>query len=92
MNRFFDRNKVYVLGGAQTDFERNWTKEGKNVIALLKEVITDALVDVDLTYDDIIALNNKNKVACFVGNFIAENYINQGHLGALLTEVNHSFY
>ena len=92
MNRFFDRNKVYVLGGAQTDFERNWTKEGKNVIALLKEVITDALVDVDLTYDDIIDLNKKNKVACFVGNFIAENYINQGHLGALLTEVNPALY
>ena len=31
-NRFYDTNKVYVLGGAQTDFERNWTKEGKNVI------------------------------------------------------------
>ena len=34
-------NKVYVLGGAQTDFERNWTKEGKNLIALLREVIDD---------------------------------------------------
>lgn len=29
-------NQVYVLGGAQTDFERNWSKEGKNVIALLR--------------------------------------------------------
>ena len=33
--------KVYILGGAQTDFERNWTKEGKNMIALLKEAVED---------------------------------------------------
>ena len=29
--------KVYILGGAQTDFERNWTKEGKTFIAMLKD-------------------------------------------------------
>ena len=43
-------SKVYVLGGAQTDFERNWTKEGKNVIALLKEVMTDALDQVESVF------------------------------------------
>lgn len=85
-------NKTYILGGAQTDFERNWTKEGKNVVALLKEAMTDGLQDVGLTYEDIIELNKSNQVACFVGNFIAEQYVNQGHLGALLTEVNHAFY
>lgn len=92
MERFYDTNKVYVLGGAQTDFERNWTKEGKGVVALLKEVMADGLESVSLTYDDIRELNKENRVACFVGNFIAENYINQGHLGALLTEVNEAFY
>lgn len=85
-------NKVYVLGGAQTDFERNWNKEGKNVIALLKEVISDALAEVKLTYEDIRRLNHENRVSCFVGNFIAEEYIQQGHLGALLTEVDPVFY
>lgn len=85
-------NKVYVLGGAQTDFERNWNKEGKNVIALLKEVISDALAEVKLTYEDIRRLNSENRVSCFVGNFIAEEYIQQGHLGALLTEVDPAFY
>lgn len=84
--------KVYVLGGAQTDFERNWSKEGKGVIALLKEVIDDGLKSIDITYDDIIELNKQGKVACFVGNFIAELYVDQGHLGALLTEVNPAFY
>lgn len=34
---------VDVWGGAQTDFARNWTREGKNEIALLSEVLDDAL-------------------------------------------------
>ena len=84
--------KIFVLGGAQTDFERNWSKEGKGVIALLKEVIDDGLKNIGLTYNDIIELNKQGKIACFVGNFIAEYYVNQGHLGALLTEVNPAFY
>lgn len=83
---------VYVLGGSQTDFERNWTKEGKNVVALLKEVINDALENVAISFGDIEKLNQENRVACCVGNFIAESYIHQGHLGALLTEVNTAFY
>ena len=84
--------KVYILGGSQTDFQRNWSKEGKNVIALLRENIFDALKDVNLTKEDVIELNKENRIAIFVGNFIAENYINQGHLGALLTEVDPCFY
>lgn len=85
-------NKVYVLGGAQTDFSRNWTKEGKNVIALLREIIDDGLNNVGLTYENIADLNHEGKIACFVGNFIGEYYINQGHLGALLTEVHPAFH
>lgn len=84
--------KVYVLGGAQTDFERNWTKEGKNLVALLKEAVSDGFADAGISYDDIVQMNKKNKVACFVGNFIAEQYVNQGHLGAFLTEVSPAFY
>ena len=83
---------VYVLGGNQTDFERNWTKEGKSVFALLKEVTDDALKSVNITEKEIIELNKKNKVAICMGNFAAEYYVNQGHLGPLLTEVNKSFY
>lgn len=84
--------KVFVIGGAQTDFERNWTKEGKGVIALLKEVISNGLKDIGLTFEDIKKLNQRNRIACFVGNFIGELYIDQGHLGALLTEVDEAFY
>ena len=85
-------NKVYVLGGAQTDFERNWRKEGKKMVAILKEVVADGLTDAGLSFEDIVSLNRQNRVACYVGNFIAEKFVDQGHLGAFLTEVDSSFY
>lgn len=85
-------SKVYILGGAQTDFERNWTKEGKGMVALLKEALADGLDGAGLSFDDISELNTENRIACFVGNFIAEKYVDQGHLGAFLTEVNPAFY
>ena len=84
--------KVYILGGAQTDFERNWTKEGKGMIALLKEVMEDGFKNANFTAEDLVELNSRNRVAAFVGNFIAEQYISQGHLGAFLTEINSAFY
>lgn len=84
--------KVYVLGGAQTDFERNWKKEGKTIIALLREAVCDGLANANVSFDEIIELNKVNRVALFVGNFIAEKYTEQGHLGALMTEVNPAFY
>lgn len=85
-------NKVYILGGGQTDFERNWKKEGKNAIGLIREALDIGLDDAGITYDDIIRLNKNNEVMCFVGNFIAEKYVEQGHLGSLLTEVHPAFY
>ena len=84
--------KVYILGGAQTDFERNWKKEGKGMVALLKETLADGLEHAGLSFDDVRRLNEGNRVACFVGNFIAEKYTDQGHLGAFLTEVDPAFY
>lgn len=85
-------HKVYVLGGAQTDFERNWTKEGKNLIAVLREAVADGFRGADFSYEELSRLNADNRVAAFVGNFIAEQYISQGHLGAFLTEVDPAFY
>ena len=43
-------NKVYILGGAQTDFERNWKKEGKGMVALLKEAVADGLEEAGMKH------------------------------------------
>ena len=85
-------NRVFMLGGAQTDFERNWKKEGKGMVAMLKEAVADGLADAGMGFEEIRVLNRENRVACFVGNFIAEKYTEQGHLGAFLTEVDPAFY
>ena len=66
-------SKVYILGGAQTDFERNWKKEGKGMVAILKEVMADGLGHAGLSFDDVKVLNGDNRVACFVGSFLERN-------------------
>ncbi|MCB1316507.1 MAG: acetyl-CoA acetyltransferase [Leptospiraceae bacterium] len=85
-------NTPIILGGAQTDFARNWSKEGKSFVAMLREVVEDGMAAVGMEYDEIKRLNDENRVAVYVGNFDMEQYSQQGHLGAFLTEVNPAFY
>jgi hypothetical protein len=34
--------EVYVLGGYQTDFARNWSKEKKHFVAMMREAVLGA--------------------------------------------------
>lgn len=86
------RTKPILLGGAQTDFARNWSKEGKTFLSMMREVVEDGLRAVGISSQEIKDLNQRNRVAVFVGNFDAEQYANQGHLGAFLTELDPCFY
>ena len=61
-------------------------------MAILKEAVADGFQNANFSFDEMVELNKENRVAAFVGNFIAEQYISQGHLGAFLTEVNPAFY
>ena len=76
-------NEVYILGGYQTDFARNWTKENKHFLALMRESVQGALstAEVDATEIEV----------AHVGNFAAELYCMQGHLGAFFVEVDPVF-
>lgn len=85
------KNPVYILGGAQTDFQRNWTKEGKNFLAMMREVVLDGLESAQVNLDEIKKLNSKKSIGIFVGNFNAQQYNNQGHLGSFLTAIDHRF-
>src|SRR5690348_7081867 len=69
---------VYVLGGHQTDFARNLTREGGDLVALLGEAVRGALGASDVAARAIEVGH--------VGNFAAELYLGQGHLGGLLIE------
>lgn len=77
------KNPVYVLGGFQTDFARNWTKEGKHVAAMIREAVSGGL--------EATGIEPKEVEVGHVGNFAAELYAMQGHLGAFLVDVDPAF-
>ena len=55
---------TYILGGYQTDFSRNWTKENKHFSALMNEGVQGALQHCDIDPADVDSAH--------VGNFAAE--------------------
>ena len=55
---------VYILGGAQTDFARNWSKEGKHFVAMMREAVLGALEAQRIEPTEIQTAH--------VGNFAAE--------------------
>ncbi len=75
--------EVYVLGGYQTDFARNWTKENKHFSALMREGVRGGLEACQIAPEEVESAH--------VGNFAAELYCMQGHLGAFFTEVDPAF-
>jgi len=77
------RSEVFVLGGYQTDFARNWTKENKHFSALMRESVLGALERCEIAPEEVESAH--------VGNFAAELYCMQGHLGAFFTEVHPAF-
>jgi len=74
---------VYILGGFQTDFARNWTKEGKHISAMIREAVEGCLATTGVAPQAIDVGH--------VGNFAAELYAMQGHLGAFLVDVDPAF-
>ena len=77
-------SNVYVLGGYQTDFARNWMKEGLAMPDLMQETVNKTLEAVKLSPEDVGVGH--------VGNFAGELYAKQGHLGAFLIEGNPALY
>ena len=74
---------VYILGGAQTDFARNWSKEGKHFVAMMREATLGAL--------EATHIEPREVETAHVGNFAAELYAKQGHIGAFFLEIDPAF-
>ena len=74
---------VYILGGAQSDFARNWTKEGKHFVDVMRQTVTDGLA--------ASRLEAREVETAHVGNFAAELYAKQGQLGAFFLEIDPVF-
>ena len=74
---------VFVLGGAQTDFARHVTREGRTLTDLIRETAQSALGDAKVDAAEVEVGH--------VGNFVAELFCGQGHLGGLLVEADPAF-
>jgi acetyl-CoA C-acetyltransferase len=74
---------VYILGGYQTDFARNWAKENKHISAMMREAVVGGLSATGVEPAEIESGH--------VGNFAGELYAMQGHLGAFLVDIDPAF-
>ncbi|WP_066361306.1 acetyl-CoA acetyltransferase [Herbidospora mongoliensis] len=66
---------VWVLGGYQTDFARNWSREGLEFADLTEEVVRGTLDDAGLAPADIDVIH--------VGNAFGQLFTGQGQLGGM---------
>ncbi len=71
---------VFLLGGAQTDFARNFTREGKDVFDLMRDTLEPAL--------DATGLAAKEIEVAHVGNFVGELFCHQAQLGGLFASLS----
>ncbi len=66
---------VWVLGGFQSDFARNWSREGLDIADLFAEAVPAALDDAGVAPANIGVIH--------VGNAFGQLFTGQGHLGAM---------
>lgn len=71
---------VYILGGAQTDFARNWHREERGIDAMMTEALEAGLQATKLEHRDIQSVH--------VGNFTAELFCGQGQLGGMVASLH----
>ena len=71
---------VWILGGYQSDFARNLTREGHDFADLTAEIVNNTLVAANVDAADIEVIH--------VANAFGEMFARQGHLGAMPASVN----
>ena len=59
---------VYLLGGLQTDFARNWAREGLEIADVMRDTVLGGLERARLDARDVEVAH--------VGNFVAELFCN----------------
>ncbi len=66
---------VAIIGGYQSDFARNITREGLEISDLVRECVTGTLDDAGISATEVDTIH--------VGNAFGQLYTGQGHLGAM---------
>ena len=70
---------IYILGGSQTDFARNWQREGLGIYDMFAETLQQAVENADIEPAQIDVGH--------VGNFVGELFARQGLLGGFFGHV-----
>lgn len=68
--------EVFVLGGAQTDFAVNWSRDGHGAFEMMNAAVDDALTSAEVDANEVGVAH--------VGNFAGELFAGQGHLGGFV--------
>ena len=71
---------IYILGGYQSDFSRNWAREGLEIYDLFAETVKGGLEACQLDPADIQVGH--------IGNFEGSLYTGQSHLGGFFGHVD----
>lgn len=72
-------SNVYVLGGYQTDFAKVWSRAGEDISDMIRESVVGALKSSQIEPDLVESIH--------VGNAFGELQRQQGHLGAVVSQV-----
>jgi acetyl-CoA C-acetyltransferase len=72
--------RIWILGGYQSDFARNLTREGRDFAGLTREVVDQTLAESMIDAADIGVVH--------VANAFGELFAGQGHLGAMPATVH----
>ncbi|MBO2450134.1 acetyl-CoA acetyltransferase [Actinomadura barringtoniae] len=75
---------VWVLGGHQTDFARNWARAGLEFSDLVGEVVEDTLADSGVAAEDVEVIH--------VGNAFGQLFTGQGQLGGMPATVHEGLW
>ena len=73
-----DQQRIYILGGAQSDFTRKITRENLDIFDLFSETLAAGFESAHLDPSEVDT--------CHVGNFAAELFCGQGHLGGFFAQ------
>ncbi len=76
-------SQVYVLGGHQTDFSQNWARNGQELFDAFRDTVQAGLAAAKIEARDVQVAH--------VGNFAAEVFCGQGHLGGFFAASDPAF-
>ena len=76
--------RVYVLGGYQTDFAKNWSRSGEDISTIVRDTACGALAACGMQPAEIETIH--------VGNAFGELHRNQAHLGAMVASTIPEFW